>query len=258
MSWDNKRLDLCLVEHHGINSRSKAKDLIKSGKVSVNGVVMSKAASLVSDADEIHITQNDNWVGRGAQKLLAARSCFSMDFSGKIVCDIGASTGGFTQVCLESGASKVYAIDVGKDQLSPVLLSDPRVINMEGVNIRYGAQLSESADVAVVDVSFISLRLVLEKIFELVGESGEIIALYKPQFEVGPKNLTKNGLVRNEEILLVELTSFLDWAGGCEMEAIDLIWSPITGRDGNKELLIYFKKGSVGKISVELIRGLDR
>jgi 23S rRNA (cytidine1920-2'-O)/16S rRNA (cytidine1409-2'-O)-methyltransferase len=223
--------DLGLVE-----TRSQAKMLIEKGDVTCNGKVISKPGQKVSRDDSFEIAGGKTYVSRGAYKLLKALDEFHVNLKDKTIADVGASTGGFTQVCLELGACKVYCIDVGTDQLHEKVKSDSRVINLEKTNIK-DVKLPESVDICVVDLSFISTVSIVSYIKDLLGETGQIIALIKPQFEAGKERLGKGGLIKSdslrEEILNESLEGFKE-RGLTVKKVID---SPIEGKDGNKEYL---------------------
>jgi 23S rRNA (cytidine1920-2'-O)/16S rRNA (cytidine1409-2'-O)-methyltransferase len=234
-----ERLDKVLTDKKLVATRSQAKSFIEKGDVTVNGNVVKKAGELVdpSSAIEIH---SEQFVGRGAFKLKKALEEFNINVKDKVFLDVGASTGGFTEVLLNEGASKVYAIDVGRDQLAAKLRSDHRVINMEGTNIKDVSSLPEKADGAVMDLSFISITKVLPTVKELLKSSGFLIALVKPQFEVGPQRLPKDGVVKDETLrqeVLKEITEFAMNNGWTHERSIV---SPIEGKSGNVEYLSYF------------------
>jgi len=237
----SERLDKILFERGLVSSRSQAKSLIEKGDVLVDGKVVKKAGSLVLESSKIEVS-GPQFVGRGAFKLLKALEEFSPEVKGKVFLDVGASTGGFTEVLLEKGALKVYSIDVGRDQLAQKLREDPRVINLEGHNIKEITSLEELADGAVVDLSFISLTKVLASIEGLLKPEGDLIALIKPQFEAGPERIPKDGIIidgRVREEVLSEVLSFARLNG---WRLLSHIPSPIEGKAGNKEFLAHFKK----------------
>ncbi len=239
----SERIDKMLVSAGLVASRSQALLLIKEGVVYYNGKQIRKASFLV-EGEGLEVRKEAQYVGRGAHKIEGAISKFDISIKNKIIADVGACTGGFTDYVLKNGASKSYAIDVGHDQLAKSLREDSRVINMEGVNIRYPIEdMKEIVDLAVVDLSFISLKLTIDSIFSLVKKNGEIIALVKPQFEVGKDNLGKDGIVKNDEIRLNCLKSLYKF---CEVKSYYIsgaMRSPITGKTGNIEYFFYFKKG---------------
>jgi 23S rRNA (cytidine1920-2'-O)/16S rRNA (cytidine1409-2'-O)-methyltransferase len=234
------RLDAHLVLKEKIPSRARAQKLIEEGTVLVNGKVVTKSAQKIFDTDTVVLTGQDiPWVSRGALKLLAAFDEWNIDVRGKVCLDIGASTGGFTEVLLTRGAKKVFALDVGHGQLHEKIQKDERVISMEGTNIRdvFATDLPEPIEFIVVDVSFISLEKVLPHVFQLLSESGSFVALVKPQFEVGKENI-KKGIVVDEKLraeVLQKIVELVKTAGFKNVRTID---SPIEGGDGNKEFLI--------------------
>jgi len=236
------RADKVLVEAGLAPTRSQAALLIDEGVVYYQNQKVEKASQNVS-AEGLEVRKDVLYVSRGAHKIERALERFNVDVTDKIIADVGASTGGFTDFVLRAGAKRVICLDVGHDQLAESLRKDPRVENHEGVNIKFPFAISEKVDVAVVDLSFISLKLVLKNIFDLVKPGGKIVALVKPQFEVGRDGLDKNGIVKSEGHRLVMLSELKSWcqkenfvvAGQCE--------SPILGKSGNKEYFFYFEKG---------------
>lgn len=235
-----ERLDKRLAKLEEL-SRSKAQDLIEKGQVMINGVKVNKTSMIVSEEDKIIVnkSEHDHYVGRGAIKLLHALKEFNVEVKDKIAMDVGASTGGFSQVLIESHAIKVYAIDVGQDQLAPSLLANPKIINMEKTNIKNLENLPDLVDLAVVDLSFISVRKVIGHISKLMKESGDIIILFKPQFEVGKKFLNKNHIVKDEQISKKCFEEFIDTIQKEGFIVKRKIPSPIKGREGNQEYLIH-------------------
>jgi len=235
------RLDHYLAQNQLAPTRSQAQLFIREGKVKVNGKVLTKTGHPLEETDEVEVEQDFVFVGRGAQKMLAALEAFEWDPKNKVLADVGASTGGFTQVLLNRGAKKMYAIDVGHDQLAEPLKSDPSVVNLEGVNIRHGIKLKEKVDGVVADLSFISLRLVLEPMSELAKPGADFILLFKPQFEAGKENIRKNGLVKTERIRKKALNDFLNWCREKGWKIENSVDSPIEGKSGNQEVLLYLK-----------------
>ena len=252
------RLDLALVQRGLARSRNQAATLIADGQVMVNGKVERKASVLVSESQEITVAQ-EPYVARSAGKLSAALISFGITIP-RVCLDAGASTGGFTQVLLEHGAELVFAIDVGHGQLAPELAADPRVVNLEGRNIRdldtsdLGPRATEIG-LIVVDLSFISLKLVAPKLIEL-GPKAEVVALIKPQFELDRSRLSKHGVVtersdRHRAVAKV-IDAFL-WVGyGLDQ----IIPSPVVGTSGNQEYLAHFLPGALGKINSDAIAEL--
>lgn len=243
------RLDVYLAEQGMVRSRQLAKDMIKSGKVTINGKTADKPSKDISDTDVVEIIgEMPRYVGRGGLKLEKALSAFGINVSGRICADIGASTGGFTDCMLQSGAGYVYALDVGHDQLDPSLLADERVCSMEGTNIKDVDRSSFDKEISFVctDVSFISLTKVIPKIYEILSENGEAVMLIKPQFECGKQDIGKNGIVRSPK---VHERVIKDIAACCECNSLGvhgIDYSPVQGGDGNIEYLIYVKKNTHG------------
>lgn len=236
------RLDVYLTENGMCKSRTAAQALIKSGGVSLNGKACSKPSQEVTEADSVEITAEQlRYAGRGGLKLEAALEQFQLDITGAECIDIGSSTGGFTDCMLQHGAAKVYAVDVGRDQLVDFLRSDPRVISMEQTDIRT-ADLPQ-VDFIGTDVSFISLKLILPHIFRLLKSGGRAAVLIKPQFEAGRANLSKKGVVRDERVRLRIRDEIAEFARGCGFTVAGMAVSPITGGDGNVEYLMCLEKG---------------
>ncbi len=236
------RADKMLVEAKLTSTRSQALLLIEEGVVFYQNKLVEKASQQVT-AEGLEVRKEIQYVSRGAHKIEGALARFQVDVKGLIVADVGASTGGFTDYVLRSGATKVYCLDVGHDQLAQSLREDPRVENHEGVNIKFPFELSEKVDLAVVDLSFISLKLVLKNIFDLVKPKGKIVALLKPQFEVGQSGLDSNGIVKSEGHRLVMLHEIKEWCKAQGFVLVDQCESPILGKNGNKEYFFYFDKG---------------
>jgi 23S rRNA (cytidine1920-2'-O)/16S rRNA (cytidine1409-2'-O)-methyltransferase len=248
------RLDTGLVTKGLAGSRGRASKMIKSGGVSVNGKIILKPSYSISDEDEITILQPDmEYVGRGALKLEKAVEEFGIDLNGKKCIDIGASTGGFTDFMLRNGASIVFAVDVGHGQLAPVLKDDSRVINAEGMDIRDVTETftDGKADFISADVSFISLKKILPKMYELLKDDSYAVALIKPQFEAGRENIGKHGIVKDRRVhehILTDIDSFASGIGFCPES---YIYSPVKGGSGNIEYLVKLYKGSGQHISFD-------
>ena len=235
------RADKILAEKGLASTRSQAKSLIENGDVTVNGIVIKKAGEIIDPSDDI-VVNSQLFVGRGALKLEKALAEFKVSSLDKVFLDVGASTGGFTEVLLNHGARKVYAIDVGHDQLAPKLRTDARVVNMEGTNVRELVELPELADGAVMDLSFISITKVLDNVKALLKPQGSLIALIKPQFEAGRERLPKDGVIKDPKVqnaVLEEVNAFAVANGWILKGTID---SPIEGKAGNKEFLSWFVK----------------
>lgn len=234
------RADVALVARGLVPSRERAQGLISSGLVTLNGKALTKSSVKVSETDVLEIHGEDlPYVGRGGFKLEKALKSFGVDPTGLTCMDIGASTGGFTDVLLQNGASRVYAIDVGAGQLDERLLGDPRVISMEHTNARelHAGMFSVPPTLAVMDVSFISIRLILPAAFRVLGENGRMISLIKPQFEAGPKNIGKKGIVSDPKVHIDVLQQIVDFAPTLGWHVRKLDFSPITGTSGNLEFL---------------------
>jgi len=233
------RLDLFLFKEGLAESRSRAKELIERGLVRVEGRVVNKPSYSVVD-EKVEVLESLKYVSRAGEKLEAALDRFGIDVQGKLCLDVGSSTGGFTQCLLERGAGFVYALDVGKNQLHPSLREDERVKLFEETDIR-DFKVDILFGFVAVDVSFISLKLVLPKVYRLLKDGGELIALFKPQFEVGKGN-TKKGIVKDRKLVervKGELIGFANSLGFCFMGSLE---SPIKGKKGNLEHLLYFVK----------------
>jgi 23S rRNA (cytidine1920-2'-O)/16S rRNA (cytidine1409-2'-O)-methyltransferase len=236
------RLDQALVAQGLVSSRQRAQAMVRAGLVRVAGEVVDRPDQLVSPTVGIDLAGTKAFVSRGGDKLTAALDAFGFDPAGRVCLDVGASTGGFTDALLRRGASKVVAVDVGYGQLAWSLRQDPRVIVLERVNIRQLDRLPVPADLAVIDVSFISLRLVLPRVRELLSPPGDVIALVKPQFEVGKGAVGKGGVVRDPEQhgrVLVEFRQFAEEKGYTIAGEIP---SPILGAKGNREFLLYLRR----------------
>jgi 23S rRNA (cytidine1920-2'-O)/16S rRNA (cytidine1409-2'-O)-methyltransferase len=238
-----QRLDVALVARGLVDTRTKAQSLIMARRVLVNEQFADKAGFDVSEEDAIRIEELEHpWVGRGGMKLAHALREFQIDVAGKVCADVGASTGGFTDVLLKSGAAKVYAIDVGYGQLDASLRNDPRVVNREKVNARYLSEVDfdETIEFASVDVSFISLKLILPAIAKFLR--GDLVALIKPQFEVGKADVGKGGIVRDEAKRAAAVQAVVAFAVEQGFEVGGVIDSPIKGAEGNVEYLMYGKR----------------
>lgn len=235
-----QRLDVALVERGLVDTRSKAQSLIMARRVLVNGQYVDKAGATVAADDEVTVAELEHpWVGRGGMKLAHALKTFGISVEGKVCADIGASTGGFTDVMLKNGAKKVYAIDVGYGQLDVSLRNDPRVINREKTNARYLQQESfdEAIELVSIDVSFISLTLILPAVTRFLR--GDLVALIKPQFEVGKHEVGKGGIVRDEAKRQSAVDNVVRFARESGFEVKGVIESPVRGAEGNVEFLMH-------------------
>ena len=240
------RLDQLLVDKGLAQSRERAKITIMEGSVFVDGQRVDKPGTAVDPEKRIEVRgETLPFVSRGGKKLEKALKVFPVDPSGCLCIDCGASTGGFTDVLLQNGAKKVYAVDVGYGQLAWKLRTDERVVNMERTNLRYVTpeQIPEKLDLAVMDVSFISIRLVLPAVRELLRPDGDVICLIKPQFEAGREHVGKKGVVRDAAVHLAVLESFQAFFPEAGFTLMGLDYSPIRGPEGNIEYLAWLKKG---------------
>ncbi len=253
---NKKRLDLALFEQGYAESREKAKALIMSGIVYVNDQKEIKAGRDIKDDDVIEVRGSAlKYVSRGGLKLEKAMQSFPIDLNEKFCMDIGASTGGFTDCMLQNGASKVYSIDVGYGQLAWKLRSDERVVNLERTNFRYVTKetIPEDIDFASVDVSFISLKLILPVMHTLLKDGGEAVCLIKPQFEAGRENVGKKGVVRDPAIHETVIKTIAEFANEQCFEVLGLEHSPVKGPEGNIEYLMYIKKCSDPQNNADII-----
>lgn len=233
------RLDVLMAQRGLAESRERAQALILAGEVSVDGVQAQKPGQLVPSEAEITVRQPEPYVSRGGYKLAAALDRFKIPVAGLVAVDIGASTGGFTDVLLQRGAARVYAVDVGRGQLHWRLRRDPRVVVLDRTNARYLTALPERPQLATIDVSFISLKLVIPPVLRLLEPGSSIIVLIKPQFEAGRKEVGRGGIVRSPEVhrrVLAELAAWLPGQGLCIR---GLMPSPIRGASGNLEFLAW-------------------
>lgn len=248
---EKKRLDILLVEKGLVRSRARAQRLIMAGEVLVNGQVVDKPGTRVSPDASIEILAPLPYVSRGGLKLEAALDAFHLAVEGLIAADVGASTGGFTDCLLQRGAARVYAIDVGYGQLAWQLRRDPRVVVMERTNARYLERLPEPVDLVVIDVSFISLELILPRAVDWLRADGQIIALIKPQFEAGPEQVGRGGVVKDPAVHAAVLRRIAHWAIERGLAVHGLMASPLLGPAGNVEFLIYLSK-TAGQPSLEI------
>nr|WP_314610174.1 TlyA family RNA methyltransferase [uncultured Lachnoanaerobaculum sp.] len=252
------RLDILLVKRGLAESREKAKAVIMSGIVYVDGQKEDKAGQTFADTANIEVRGNTlKYVSRGGLKLEKAMECFDVSVKDKVCMDIGASSGGFTDCMLQNGAKKVYAVDVGHGQLAWKLRNDTRVVVMEKTNIRYvkPEDIGESIDFASIDVSFISLSKVLPAAYNLLGECGEIVALIKPQFEAGREKVGKKGVVREKSTHIEVIQNCFAYAKDNGFFVRELEFSPVKGPEGNIEYLYHLvKSGDVDSdIDIEAV-----
>ena len=248
------RLDTYITEQGLAPSRERAKALIMAGVVFVDNQKEDKAGTMISENQKVEVRGGDlKYVSRGGLKLEKAMKSFDVTLSDKICMDIGASTGGFTDCMLQNGAKKVFAVDVGYGQLAWKLRCDERVVNMERTNIRYVTleDIGENLDFASVDVAFISLRLVLPVAYNLLGDSGEVVALIKPQFEAGKEKVGKKGVVKDIAVHKEVVEGIYDFVTENGFGVLGLDFSPIKGPEGNIEYLIHLKKNGENTVERE-------
>ncbi|MCB0191597.1 MAG: TlyA family RNA methyltransferase [Anaerolineae bacterium] len=233
------RLDTLLCERGLAESRTKAQALIMAGKVRLDGQIVSKAGMPVQAKANVTVDENLPYVSRGGLKLVAALDGFQVDPQDFVCADVGASTGGFTDLLLQRGAAKVYAIDVGYGQLAWKLRQDQRVVVMERTNARHLDSLPETIDLATIDASFISLKLILPSVVKWLKHPASVIALVKPQFEAGRSQVKKGGVVRDPEVHRQVLLKVMGYAAHLEFTIAGLLVSPVTGPAGNHEFLLH-------------------
>ncbi|MBQ9885769.1 MAG: TlyA family RNA methyltransferase [Lachnospiraceae bacterium] len=251
-----ERLDILLVKKGLAASREKAKAMIMSGNIFVNGQREDKAGTTFDEAVIIEVKGNTlKYVSRGGLKLEKAVDCFGVKLDGRICMDVGSSTGGFTDCMLQNGAVKVYAVDVGHGQLDWKLRQDERVVCMERTNIRYVTpeDIEDSIEFSSIDVSFISLTKVLLPVRELLTPDGEVVCLIKPQFEAGREKVGKKGVVRDKAVHFEVINKIIEYAKSIGFGILNLDFSPVKGPEGNIEYLIYLKKNC----SDDLPEGID-
>ncbi|MDP9180132.1 MAG: TlyA family RNA methyltransferase [Chloroflexota bacterium] len=252
-----RRLDALLVDRGLAESPEKARALVMAGQVTVDERPAPKAGVLIPEGAVLAVDHGPRYVSRGGEKLEHALAAFGLDVSGLVSADIGASTGGFTDCLLQHGAARVYAIDVGRAQLDYRLRGDPRVVSLEGLNARELETLPELVDVATIDVSFISLRLVLPVVARLLAPAfpptddlkaaltartrGTIIALFKPQFEAAKSEVPRGGVIRDPQLHSMLIGRFAAWCVANEFGIRDLVASPILGAEGNSEFLFWLE-----------------
>lgn len=249
---DKKRLDAAVFELGLCESRSKASAMIMSGSVYVNGKKETKSGYAVKPTDKIELKgKQAPYVSRGGYKLEKAMKTFPITLTDCVCMDIGASTGGFTDCMLQNGAKKVYSIDVGYGQLAWKLRTDERVINLERTNFRYitSDSVPDEIDFASIDVSFISLKLILPVLFGFLKSDGKCVALIKPQFEAGRENVGKKGVVRDRQTHIAVIDSIAKFAVEIGFSVLGLTYSPIKGPEGNIEYLIFLSKDGNGRLA---------
>lgn len=238
------RLDLLILERGLAVSREQARALIMAGEVAVGGQVMDKPGSRVESDATVKVAAQPRYVSRGGLKLEKALDAFKLDVGGMVAVDVGASTGGFTDCLLQRGAARVYAVDVGYGQLDWRLRSDSRVVVMERVNARHLESLPEAAGLATMDVSFISIKIVIPAISRLLREDGYLVTLVKPQFEAGRQQVGKGGVVRDPAVHRLVLEGLVEWGRSAGYGVRDVVASPIRGPAGNVEFLAWVVPGA--------------
>lgn len=243
MATKRSRIDVAMVDRGLAPTREKAQALLMAGSVTVDGRPVTKPGTAVAAGAGIDVRAPLRYVGRGGEKMAGALDAFGIDPAGAVVLDVGASTGGFTDCLLQRGAARAYAVDVGRGQLAHKLRQDARVTSYEGVNARNPFPLPEPVDLAVADVSFISLRLVLPQMAAHVRPGGRMLALVKPQFEAEREAVGRGGIVRDARTHAAVVGGFAQWAIGQGHRLRGIAPSPITGGDGNREFFVLLEGG---------------
>lgn len=240
----SNRADTRLVELGHFDTRARAQAAIRAGRVRVNGVVLAKPSQSIPPGALIEAEAEHPFVSRAALKLVAALDSFNVDPRGRICLDVGSSTGGFSEVLLQRGAQRVYAVDVGRDQLHPSLRSHPGLISLEGTDARElsTALIPESPSLIVCDASFIGLAKLIGVPLSLASSDADLIALFKPQFEVGRAHIGKGGIVTDGEAVQAALDAFVDWLKLQGWRAVANTQSPVAGGDGNREILVWARR----------------
>jgi 23S rRNA (cytidine1920-2'-O)/16S rRNA (cytidine1409-2'-O)-methyltransferase len=234
-----KRADVLLVERGLFESRARAQAAIAAGLVTVNGIKVRKASETIGDEARIAAAPAHPYVSRGGVKLAFALDHFGIAASGRVALDVGASTGGFTDVLLKRGAARIYAVDTGRDQLHASLRGDPRVVSLEATDVRrLGGLIGEPVSLVVVDVSFISATLVLGPALDLAGPGADLVVLVKPQFEAGRGHVGRNGIVRDPAVHEAVTAAISAHVEGLGLAVRGIVPSPIAGGDGNREFLL--------------------
>lgn len=255
---DKQRLDLLLVERALAESRSKAAAMIMAAEVSVDGRLVDKPGAMVTGDACIRLKEKQRFVSRAGHKLDAALRAFKIDAAGRVCADVGASTGGFTDCLLQAGAARVHAIDVGSGILDYGLRKDSRVRLLERTNARYLDSLGEAVGLAVVDVSFISLRHVLPQVKRWLLPQADVVVLVKPQFEAGKSDVGKGGIVRDPAVHRRVLHGIAQYATSHGFSILGLMRSPITGKKGNAEFLMWLRNGASRASEGELLAFIGR
>jgi len=252
------RLDQLLVQRELAPSRERAQALILAGAVRVSGDRADRAAAPVAEDAVVTVEAGPRFASRGGEKLEGALDDFGLDVAGLVALDVGSSTGGFTDCLLQHGASRVYAVDVGKGQLDWKLRSDERVRVMEGVNARVGFELPEAVDLIVADLSFISLRLALPPSFRHLRDGGAVVALVKPQFEAGREAVEKGGIVRDRGARAAVVVAVAEQFARDGAGVVAVAASRLAGREGNREIFVRAVKGDAGLAPDALRQAADR
>ncbi len=239
------RLDIYLTENGYCESRNKACALIRDGKVTVDGVTIKKSSYNTKDSSIVEIDSScHQYVSRSATKLITAIKMFNLDFSQKVAIDLGASTGGFCEVMLEHNVSKIFAIDIGTNQLHEKIKANPKVIAKENTNARYISKDNFNCDIDIItcDLSFISLKHILQPVYDILKTGGEFICLVKPQFEVGKSHINKNGVVKDKRAQIMCINEIVNFAIDIGFSVYDICFSGLEGESGNREFLLHIKK----------------
>jgi 23S rRNA (cytidine1920-2'-O)/16S rRNA (cytidine1409-2'-O)-methyltransferase len=244
------RLDDLLVQRGHAPTRHQAKALVLEGQVAIGSSERIKPGSLVSENADVRVNQPPQYVSRGGLKLAHALQRFSVDPAGRIAADIGASTGGFTDCLLQRDAARVYAVDVGYGQLHWRIRTDPRVVVLERTNARYLTSLPDPVSLVVVDVSFISLRLLAPTLLGISTPSAEVVVLVKPQFEAGRDRVSRGGVVRDPEVHREVLGALLEWTSAAGLRVVDVTASPLLGPAGNVEFLAHLHRQASSGVRV--------
>jgi len=237
-----QRLDTLLVSRGLADNKSRALAAIMAGEVTVNGSVMTKAGSPVREDADVRVKEKMPYVSRGGLKLVHALQEFGIDVKGLACIDVGASTGGFTDCLLQHGAEKVYALDVGYGQLDYKLRQDSRVVVMEKVNAHYPFNLPGKVGLAVLDVSFISVSMVIPNVLPHLATKGELLVLFKPQFEAEREDVGKGGVIRDPAVHAKTISRFITWMNGQRLSLLNLTASPVLGAEGNREFLVQVRQ----------------
>jgi 23S rRNA (cytidine1920-2'-O)/16S rRNA (cytidine1409-2'-O)-methyltransferase len=236
-----QRLDTLLVSRGLADNKSRAQAAIMAGEVTVNGKMMTKAGNPVPEDADVEMKEKMPYVSRGGLKLAHALQEFGIDAKGLVCLDVGASTGGFTDCLLRHGAERVYALDVGYGQLDYKLRQDGRVVVMEKVNAHYPFDLPGKVSLAVMDVSFISVSMVIPNVLPHLVKEGELVVLFKPQFEAERDDVGKGGVIRDPAVHAKTISQFVAWMNNNRLKLLNLAASPILGAEGNKEFLLYLR-----------------